>query len=69
MLPEYFIYIAASIRILAGLLYIKSILKGKTRPSAVSWLIWSVSPFIAFFAATFSEGFKLSFTRYPSLRD
>ena len=60
MLPEYFIYIAASIRILAGLLYIKSILKGKTRPSAVSWLIWSVSPFIAFFAATFSEGFKLA---------
>ena len=60
MLPEYFIYIAASIRILAGLLYIKSILKGKTRPSAVSWLIWSASPFIAFFAATFSEGFKLA---------
>lgn len=60
MLPEYFIYIAASIRILAGLFYIKSILKGKTRPSAVSWLIWSVSPFIAFFAATFSEGFKLA---------
>jgi len=35
--------------------YIFNTLKGKTKPNRVTWLLWSIAPMIAFFAAV-SEG-------------
>ena len=49
MLPENIIYISTVISILFTFRYIKSVFYGGTRPNMVSWLIWSLAPFIAVF--------------------
>ncbi len=50
LLPVWFIYIAALIRLAGGLAYFRATLDGRARPHAVSWIIWSLTPFISFFA-------------------
>jgi hypothetical protein len=50
MLPIWFIYIAAGMRIAGGLAYLVSTIKGIARPNPVSWLLWGVIPVIAFIA-------------------
>jgi hypothetical protein len=52
---EYFTYIAAAAMLLAGAAYIRSMLRGGAKPNKVSWLMWSVAPFIAT-AASISSG-------------
>ena len=49
MLPEKFIFIGVAINLFCSLWYIKSILKGNTRPNIVSWFIWMLAPFIGVF--------------------
>lgn len=50
MLPVWFIYIASGMRIAGGLAYLRSTIKGATRPNPVSWMLWSIIPLIAFAA-------------------
>ena len=72
MLHRNFIYVGTLIGALGTVAYLINTVKGKVKPNRVSFLLWSVVPFIAFFAqikqdvglealATFSAGF-LPFT-------
>lgn len=47
---EIFGYISGVLFILSAIPYIKSILKGNTRPQRITWLIWTILVFIAFFS-------------------
>jgi hypothetical protein len=44
---EYLVYISSFCALLAAVLYIRSMIKGKARPNRVTWLMWSVAPLIA----------------------
>ena len=48
MIPDYFVYIGATISFLGGLRYVWDVLKGKNRPNRVSWFMWTLAPMIAF---------------------
>ena len=52
---EFLVLIAASATLVAAFAYIRSMFKGKTKPNRVTWLMWTVAPFTASFAA-FSNG-------------
>ena len=49
MLPENIIFIAVLINLVAYFFYLKSILRGETKPNLVSWSLWALAPFIAVF--------------------
>ncbi len=49
MLPEKIIFIAILLNLVGHVLYIKSIIKGDTKPNLVSWIIWMLAPFIGVF--------------------
>ena len=55
MLPTYFIFIAAALRLSGGMAYFKATLSGRAKPNPISWLLWSITPMIAF-AAELSAG-------------
>ena len=46
MFSEKIIYFAVLINFIGHIFYIKSILKGNTRPSLVSWFFWTLAPFL-----------------------
>jgi len=50
MLPSYFVIIGSLISVFGSLMYTVAIVKGKIKPHKVTLLLWSVIPFIAFFA-------------------
>ncbi len=52
---EYLVFVAAVASLLAALAYIRSMLKGGAKPNRVSWLMWSIAPFIATAAAVSSS--------------
>jgi hypothetical protein len=52
---EFLVLIAASATLVAAIAYIHSMLKGQTKPNRVTWLMWTIAPFTATFAA-FSSG-------------
>lgn len=69
MLPSNFIIIGALIGAVGSIAYLIDTVKGKVKPNRVSFLLWSIAPFIAFFAQikqgvglealmTFSTGFQ-----------
>ena len=47
---EIFGYISGALMILSVIPYIRSILKGNTKPQRMTWLIWSILILIAFFS-------------------
>ena len=47
---EFFGYISGILFILSVVPYVRSILKGNTKPQRMTWLIWTVLVFIAFFS-------------------
>ncbi|HAS80506.1 MAG: hypothetical protein UR25_C0001G0109 [Candidatus Nomurabacteria bacterium GW2011_GWE1_32_28] len=51
MLPENIIYLGVLINLLFSILYIKSIIYGKTRPNLISWFVWMLAPFVGTFLA------------------
>lgn len=68
MLPSYFVIVGTLIGAFGSLVYLIDTLKGKVKPNRVSFLLWSIAPFIAFAAQiqqhvgleslmTFSTGF------------
>lgn len=58
MIPIWFVYVAIAIRLVSGALYVKSVVKGSTRPDPVTWFFWGLTPLIAF-AAQISKGFNV----------
>lgn len=58
ILPVWFIYVAAGMRIFGGLAYVRATLEKRARPHAVSWIIWATTPLITFIAGLSSIGFK-----------
>jgi hypothetical protein len=52
---EFLVLIAASATLVAALAYIRSMFKGDTKPNRVTWLMWTIAPLTATFAA-FSSG-------------
>lgn len=56
ILSVWFIYVAAALRLGGGFAYIIATIRGKAKPNPISWLLWSLTPLISFFAG-FSSGF------------
>lgn len=56
---EYLVLIAAFCSLLAALAYIRSMFRGQTKPNRVTWLMWSIAPFVAT-AASISTGADLA---------
>jgi hypothetical protein len=52
---EYLVFVAAFATLLATFVYVRSMFKGGAKPNRVSWLMWSIAPFIAT-AAAISNG-------------
>jgi hypothetical protein len=52
---EFLVLIAASATLIAAVAYVRSMFKGQTKPNRVTWLMWTIAPFTAAFAA-FSSG-------------
>ena len=50
LLPMWFVYIAAAMRIIGGFAYLRATLIGKAKPNPVSWLLWGIIPIIVFIA-------------------
>lgn len=44
---EYLVFISSFCALMAAILYIRAMIKGKARPNRVTWLMWSVAPLIA----------------------
>ncbi len=49
MIPEYFVIVGIFFNLLGVSLYIRSIVKGETKPNLVSWFMWMLAPFIGTF--------------------
>jgi len=47
----YLVFVAAFLSLLATYVYIRSMFRGGAKPNRVSWLMWSIAPFIATAAA------------------
>lgn len=56
---QYLVIIGVAVQSLGIASYIKSMLKGETKPNRVSWLLWSIAPLIAT-AAALSDGARWS---------
>lgn len=48
---QYVVVIGAAVQLLGVLSYMKETLRGNTKPNKVTWLMWSIAPLIATFAA------------------
>jgi hypothetical protein len=55
MLPSYFVVIGTLIGAFGSIAYLIDTIKGKVKPNRVSFLLWSIAPFIAF-AAQIKQG-------------
>ena len=49
MLSPNVIYFAVSLNLIGHILYVRSIIKGYTKPNLVSWFIWLLAPFLGVF--------------------
>lgn len=50
MIDPRFVYIAAFITFVGLFIYAVNTFRGKTKPNRVTWVLWTVIPFITFFA-------------------
>ncbi len=56
---QYLVFVGALVQFIGITAYIRETIKGKNKPNKISWLLWSIAPLIATFAAL-SDGVKLS---------
>ena len=56
---EYLVFVTAFASFIAAFIYIRSMFRGGAKPNRVSWLMWSIAPFIAT-AAAVSNGVGLA---------
>lgn len=50
MLPVGFIFVAVALRLIGGFAYLSAVIRGKAQPYPLSWLLWGITPMIAFAA-------------------
>jgi len=58
MLDENWVILGACLNLIGAGIYAFNTIKGKTKPNKISWLLWSIAPFIAF-CAQVSQGVGL----------
>ncbi len=58
MLNQNFVFVGTLIGVVGAVAYLIDVVKGKIRPNRVSFLLWSIAPFIAF-AAQIKQGVGL----------
>ncbi len=46
LLPKFFVFIAAGLRLLGGLAYFRATLSGRAKPNPLTWLLWAVTPLV-----------------------
>ncbi|MFA6251011.1 MAG: hypothetical protein WC603_00045 [Candidatus Paceibacterota bacterium] len=51
MIPEYFAYFSILFGIIGSFFYIKDTIYGKTRPNRISWIFWTIAPFVGVYVA------------------
>lgn len=51
MLPEYFAYLTIIFALIGVSLYIKDTFLGKTKPNRVSWIFWTIAPFVGVYVS------------------
>lgn len=51
MLPEYFAYLTIILGLIGVFFYIKDTFLGKTRPNRVSWIFWTIAPFVGVYVS------------------
>ena len=51
---EFLVLVAAFATLVACIAYVRSMFKGRTKPNRVTWLMWTIAPFTAAFAAFYS---------------
>ncbi len=51
MLPEYFAYLTIILGLLGSYYYIKDTFVGKTKPNRVSWIFWTIAPFVGVYVS------------------
>jgi len=56
---EFTVFVAAAFSLIAAFAYIRAMFKGHAKPNRVTWLMWSVAPFVAT-AASVSMGADLA---------
>lgn len=56
---QYLVFIGVTAQFIGIASYIKETVKGNTKPNRITWLLWSIAPLIATFAAL-SNGVRLS---------
>ncbi|MDP9249098.1 MAG: hypothetical protein M3M85_01120 [bacterium] len=49
MFPEQIIFIGVAANLVGSFWYLREIIRGQTRPNLVSWVIWTLPPFIGVF--------------------
>lgn len=50
ILPAWFVFVAAGIRLSSGATYTMAALKGRAKPNPITWLFWALTPMIVFIA-------------------
>ncbi|MFA6437392.1 MAG: hypothetical protein WC242_04470 [Candidatus Paceibacterota bacterium] len=56
---QYLVFVGAAVNLSGIFFYIRETVRGNTKPNKVTWLMWSIAPLIATFAAL-SSGIRLS---------
>ncbi len=51
MIPEYFAYFTILFGLVGSFFYIKDTISGKTRPNRISWIFWTIAPFVGVYIA------------------
>jgi hypothetical protein len=59
ILPLWFVYVAAALRIGGGLATVRATLRGEAHPNPVSWLLWSATALLTFVAAVTANGLHI----------
>ena len=49
MLPENIIFVAVTLNLIGEIFYVRTIIRGNTRPNLVSWIMWMLAPSLGFF--------------------
>jgi hypothetical protein len=58
VIDPYFVFLAFAFNILGTFVYVRKALQGRVKPHLITWTLWAIVPYIAFFAQI-SEGVHL----------
>ncbi len=53
----YLVFVGGTVQLIGAYSYIRDTIRGKTKPNRITWLLWSIAPFIGS-AAAFASGVR-----------